>query len=183
VTAWPDSANSNDLTTILGAPIFKTNIVNGKPIVRLDGGDDVLEKALLAWQAPITLGVVAKMGVDATVISGGAAKLSLYGTDSATNTIRGGINADLLLAAETMPQTAFRAISAIFANSGSGFWINGVSAGPPADTVGTSDLVESILIALGPADIAEIVVYNNQALGSTDRAALDSYLMAKYGLT
>lgn len=34
VTAWPDSSGNGNNATKVGAPIFKTNIVNGKPVVR-----------------------------------------------------------------------------------------------------------------------------------------------------
>lgn len=187
VATWPDSAGSTDLTTLLGAPVFKTNIVNAKPIVRLNGVDDVMDSGVIAWQAPITIAIVAKMTGDGstapTIISGGATKISLYGTDGGANTIRGGVNTDAVLANTAVPMSAFHCMTAIFANSGSGFWLDGVSTSPASDLVGTSDLVTQVLLGFGPADVAEIVIYNNQALGSTDRAALDSYLMAKYGLT
>lgn len=186
VATWSDSAGSTDLTTLLGGPVFKTNIVNAKPIVRLNGVDDVMDSGVIAWQAPITISIVAKMTGDGstapTIISGGSDKISLYGADSGANTIRGGVNTDAVLANTAVPMSAFHCMTAIFANSGSGFWLDGVSTSPASDLVGASDLVTQVLLGFGPADVAEIVIYNNQALGSTDRAALDSYLMAKYGL-
>lgn len=186
VATWSDSAGSTDLTTLLGGPVFKTNIVNTKPIVRLNGVDDVMDSGVIAWQAPITIAIVAKMTGDGstapTIISGGATKISLYGTDGGANTIRGGVNTDAVLANTAVPMSAFHCMTAIFADTGSGFWLDGVSTSPAADLVGASDLVTQLLLGFGPADVAEIIVYDNQALGSTDRAALDSYLMGKYGI-
>ena len=38
VTTWTDSSgNGNSPSTTLGTPIFKTNILNGKPVIRFDG--------------------------------------------------------------------------------------------------------------------------------------------------
>lgn len=46
VSSWPDgSGTANTLSQATGGnqPLFKTNIVNGKPVVRFDGIDDWLE--------------------------------------------------------------------------------------------------------------------------------------------
>lgn len=47
VSTWPDlSGNSNDLTaTTTLRPLYKTNILNAKPVVRFDGVNDVMAKA------------------------------------------------------------------------------------------------------------------------------------------
>src|SRR5262245_37132262 len=55
VGTWTDgSGNGRDLTQATAAkkPTYKTNIVNGKPVVRFDGVDDRLKAAGFTWNQP-----------------------------------------------------------------------------------------------------------------------------------
>lgn len=48
LTTWPDSSgNGRDVTQATGSkkPLYKTAILNGKPVVRFDGSDDILVRA------------------------------------------------------------------------------------------------------------------------------------------
>lgn len=186
VTTWPDKAGSTDLTTLLGTPTFVANAQNSLPAVRLDGVDSVMDAGAVALTAPLTIAVVAKMTGDGstapTIISGGSQKILLYGTDGGTNQIKGGVNADLVLASETVPMSAFHVMAAVFANSGSNFWLDGAAKNPASDLVGTAATVDQILLGFGPADICELIIYDNQALSSGDIGVLNDYLLAKYGL-
>jgi hypothetical protein len=45
VAAWSDASGQNNNTaqaTVARRPVYKTNVVNGKPVVRFDGADDAL---------------------------------------------------------------------------------------------------------------------------------------------
>ena len=58
VATWPDSSgNSNDATqgTAADRPLYRTNIVNGLPIVRFDGANDFLESPYAASDAAADL--------------------------------------------------------------------------------------------------------------------------------
>src|SRR5687767_7057806 len=70
VTTWEDSHTSNhDATQATGAakPIYKTGIVNGKPVVRFDGVDDFLGLTSLPAGAAKTLIIVAKQRINNAV--------------------------------------------------------------------------------------------------------------------
>lgn len=58
VGTWEDeSGNDNDLSqgTAANQPVFKTNILNGKPVLRFDGSNDFIEAtSLLVTDSPFT---------------------------------------------------------------------------------------------------------------------------------
>jgi len=58
VSTWADeTGNANDLTAGI-APTFKTGVINGEPVVRFDGVDDVLDTAFFAISQPYQIFIV-----------------------------------------------------------------------------------------------------------------------------
>ena len=75
VGTWSDlSGNGNDATQATAAkkPTYKTNIQNGKPVVRFDGADDYLQTATIgALAQPNTVCIVGALGVGDFLLDGG----------------------------------------------------------------------------------------------------------------
>lgn len=179
VATWEDeSGNNDDATQGTGAnqPTYKTNIVNGLPVVRFDGGNDYLQTTSLTAQ---TLFIVCNHGDGATfsnyrrLIQPTAAAFHYYGDNGTGNYaigagITGGnfrVNGAATMSAGTL--SAFRVV------------------GIEADAAATDTYPIGISIGgfsqhlLG--DIAEIVAYSG-VLSGGDRILVETYLMDKYGI-
>lgn len=197
VDAWADSSGSgNDVTqgTGMKRPTFKTNQLNGLPVVRFDGIDDTLFK-LAATGFSCTEGhtVIAVLNPTTAVGFGmGVVTNPIYNEMRQTG---GGGTAEWMI-----PSGSFQVNSA---GSLEGLWkvwsgtftvasqlielfINGVSQGTQLDDTGPLAVSD---IYLGSrtdmyhwlGDIAEVLVYD-AALGATDRENVENYLIAKYAL-
>src|SRR3990167_3932393 len=65
VTTWTDSSgNSNDATqsTAANKPIYKTSIINSKPVLRFDGSNDQMNVPALSGTAMSIITVASKTG-------------------------------------------------------------------------------------------------------------------------
>lgn len=193
VSSWTDSSgNNNNATqdTSDAQPIFKTNILQGKPVLRFDGVNDKLSETLSGVSnTNYTVFLVAK-----SVLATGSFRVALgYGSGTggilwmgqfdSTNeiTISGSQNGnDLKSGADTLTNHVYSAVL----NSGTLYgYIDGVSAGSgiisdrPSDYLTIGSYSSNSLFWQG--DIAEVIVYNS-SLNDTDRQQVENYLNTKY---
>jgi len=188
VAAWTDSSGSgNNMAQSDSSmrPIYKTNILNGQPVVRFDGVDDYL--VLPSSVGISTLFLVIKH-------STGTGDYQHF-VGSASNGIGGypwhGGSGTSLLYNLTVPS---------YVQDGSG-WVDGVSIAPTSilkpttfSLITLEPTQASIFQAIATwvpqnaqdrnfnGDYAEIIAYNS-TLSTTDRQSVETYLGAKYGIT
>lgn len=201
VDTWTDSSgNGYDATaTLTTRPLLKTNIVNGKNVVRFDGSNDYMTCGnAYAWGTDLTFVVVFKFNAVVNfqqIISkstGGAGGMELRRnvgndllqfTDNVASTISGTANLD-----------AFHIHVCQFNNTtfSNGYFKDGATNnGSNTFAAPMSDKSTSILLGARnvgtPAlfanmDLAEIVVYD-RVITTTERDAIEVYLGSKYGIT
>lgn len=168
VATWADSSGSgNDATQSTAGyrPIYKTGIVNGLPVVRLDGADDWLSTPSIGSIATWTVFVVAKN----TTMSG--AYFLAAGSDNAaliTDFTAGKweyYDSPRTVIGNTST-TLFAVITSAVGGSAGGVWYIGRAASAGVHWGG---------------DIAEIVAYNS-LLSAGQITQVQGYLAAKYGL-
>ncbi len=181
VSVWPDSsANKYDLASYGSAPIFKTNIVNGKPVVRFPVGNYGLNNYNnIGVPSPNTLICVANLPVDGRMMNGNGGQifhiaggqLSLY--DGGL-----GVGGPNILG-------AFHVLTAVVNGAASHLFVDGVQVA--TWTTGGNQVSAVFMMTAGDnvnyysGDMAEFLIYNS-ALSTTDRQNVENYLKAKYGL-
>lgn len=167
VTTWADSSgNARDAAqaTVANKPLYITNVVGGKPVVRFDGINDHLITPSIAAMAATTVFLVVKnanatssyafiMGADNNAIISEfvAGKWEYYITP---RTQIGNTST-----------TAFQIIKTNVGSSSLGTWFVG-SASAAGNPIA--------------ADIAEIIVYNS-VLSAGNESSVTAYLQNKYG--
>lgn len=202
VGTWADSSgNARDATqaTAAAKPLYKVSIVNGKPVVRFDGVDDLLTVASFAqpaeWTAFAVAAKVTGTSVDAilnTDNGGGSrhAQQLRFSGNSTVQSIAFNTAPGAFTDGEGGTNTGFQVLSAVRSAAAVQAWVNGTSGGSTA-TTGTP-AAPSVAAWLGmtsgastsenlTGDIAEILYYNS-ALSTADRDAVESHLGAKYGI-
>lgn len=186
VATWLDSSGSaNDATqgTAANRPLYKTGILNGKPVVRFDATNDGMLTANNVFTAlPISFFVV-YMGN-----GNGNARRTIQGVGGANWLIGPYLNEWRVfnggfIGAGGLTPGAFR-VHTFIQNAGGGtFWLNGSLVGSNANTAVPNT------IALGAAgtfveaidgDVAEIIGYNTDV--SSQRTAIEAYLKAKWNI-
>jgi hypothetical protein len=205
VATWPDqSGNGNNFAQGTGAnqPIFKTAIVNSKPVVRFDGINDLLVcTASLIGTSSSFYTVIAVCNLASisagphNYFSSGVAglnysvqlrrdtsNLSYYHNDGGSG----------VPAQETggVATGVWNVISADWNGSNIHLWRNGTLKATVGSTTqlgfGTNNAVGAFDPAISgqywDGDIAEVLIYNS-ALSATDRVNVENYLGAKYGIT
>jgi hypothetical protein len=197
VGLWIDSSSSgNDVIQVTGMkmPTFKTNILNGLPIVRFDGIDDTMYK-LAATGFACTEGhtVIAVLN-PTTAVSYGMAVV----TNPIYNEMRqngGGGVAQWMLPSGLYQVDGLDYIEAMWKVWSGTFtvaselielFINGVSQGTQLDNAGPLAVSDIYIGSRVDAyhwlgDIAEVLVFD-AALGATDRQNIENYLVSKYAL-
>lgn len=194
VGAWPDSSISvNDATqgTAAKKPIFKTGILNGKPVVRFDGTDDTLVAgAAIGITGNHTYFVVVKMpnadyASPLWVTADDGAGVNLTGR--ADGSIDYGIPWSQNSGASYYDGTSFYIFSLTFdgttyrlRKNGTGL-VSAATASAPSNRtprIGKSDALPTAL----NGDLAEIIIYNS-TLSQTDHNLVGNHLATKYGLT
>jgi hypothetical protein len=198
VATWTDSSgNGRDATqgTASLRPTYRTNVVNGLPIVRGDESDDslVLPDFLTGFTAG-TLFWVAKVGADPPGGDNSAPALFFgsHGSDEHWpwtdgniyygfgSTVRHTVG-DLA----TSLADAFRVWANISAASDWRVYLNGsLEFSTITNTVGFGTTPTMFRAGTGArfrGDVAEILVYS-RALSDTERQQVEDYLMDKYGL-
>lgn len=192
VASWPDSSGSGrhaTQATSANQPIYKTSIVNGKPVVRFADSSDMLDVATAGTYTGTTMFAVVRSmatgdhsirrhatngGIEWRVTSG---KIGLDKRGQA-NIVNGAI---------ALSTTNFNVVALVnnetanehrhYVNgTADNFLVGGENVGSDgAFTIGPPG-------ATGNHDIAELIIYNT-ALSTGDRNLVTAYLGAKYGIT
>ena len=188
VAPWPDqSGQGNDLVQATGdkKPSYQTNEINGRPVVRSDGTDDVLS-ALFTLSDPVEYFLVAKQIAhadgDTLIADGDLSNSLLLQMINPTRKVRmysgsdGGPEGD--------PGAGFHIYTCLFNGASSELWFDGASQGS-ADC-GTSVLVGVSLfggnIGFAQIDIAEFCLFS-AVLSSFNRNSMHRYLSSRYAIS
>lgn len=198
VGTWGDSSGTgHDVTqgTATKKPTFKTNIVNGLPVVRFDGTNDLLSSGLVNFtNATATIFIVctgsSTANGDALVVD--AADGNTFYEMRVDSTSQLAFRAVTLgtTTEDTQSQTGtFMVMGGVRGTSSVTAYINGVtnSSATPSGSQKTGNSKFQIgEFGLGfqffGGDIAEVLFYNND-IGTTNRQAVEDYLGAKYAIT
>jgi len=201
VASWTDSSGlANDATQATGSkqPLYKTNIVNGKPVVRFDVTDDVLGATLdssiptdfttiiVIWpntifNYTIYLGGQPDPSDDpwtfGPVIHGSGSGTIYAGIDSANRIDTGGG----YYTAQAWQILTLRKSGAASGNLS--LWINGGNLKQNTGLTSGAPTGDKMYFAPGAdVDVAEIIVYYS-ALSTLDRQRIEWYLAEKYAIS
>jgi hypothetical protein len=192
VTTWEDStANNVDVTQATGAakPTYKTAILNGLPVVRFDGTDDVLRAASAI--TPRHVFVVAKYAAASFISNSGYSGL-ISGEGAAA--------AHLILTGEATGGTSTKfyneTITTAYHKNGTSFAETDMQA--PMNTFGVLSISSTAFTSMNPqlgqdrnngqagrfwnGDVAEALMYDS-VLSTDDRRLVEAYLGDKYAIT
>lgn len=192
VSSWTDlSGQGNHATQATGTkqPTYKTNVLNGRPVVRFDGVDDYLQTA--AFSAPLsqpsTMFVVCSFsGLSDTATDGLTAGARHLLVQSGATTV--GISAGTYLSYTDASPSGVSIWSALYNGTTSELYRNGASKA--AGNAGTNQLAGLTIGAdhRAPAaadyiqgDMPEIILYN-RALSASERRTVEQYLGRRYGV-
>ena len=182
VETWENAGSGNDATEATNKPTFKTNIINGLPVIRFDGVNDQLVTGTNTLTQPTMAFCVAKHN------GSGPETLYAAGLNFLVEVNRTANQLDLYpspLKAGYTSGTFFQS-TVLASGSSSQVWLNGSGSGTGSFTTSAgSDLKIGVW---GPGsdpftgDIAEIIAYDS-VLSDSDREAVEDYLGTKYGIT
>jgi hypothetical protein len=196
VSTWTDSSGTgNNATQATGVnqPIFKTNIVNGKPTVRFDGSNDSL--TFSSSPADTSVFVVASLGV-APASQTAYAPFTVFGTGTPlagidltcrlTGTNWGVYVGSDLSSGEDLVNGTFNIIEATTSGAGTVIYRNGVQKATSGSRSNGDGSTAQIASQTGSSrwfngDIAEILIYDS-VLSQIDRTNVEKYLSAKYAI-
>ena len=187
VTTWTDSSglgNNATQAVVDNKPLYKVNIINGKPVVRYDGIDDLLDVTTLAINQPDTIFIA----VDLDVVTGGHHFFDTSG--GARQLINGagwGMYAGTPLDGVGAPDTNPYILSAVFNGVSSALYANGTLK--VSGDAGANGLSGNIHICAGTGgadvaidgDVSEVIIYSS-ALSDANRMKVEDYLSAKWGI-
>jgi hypothetical protein len=190
VSSWPDSSGNGHAGTQSGSsrPIYKTNVVNGKPVLRFAAANSTTLNITspILGQSPWTALYVIKPPNNSTELyaigsaPGGGLYAAGFGGDgniyAASRDMAGAIGGGSLYASFTV-FTTIATLTPSLTVYGNGTSLGFSASGSP----NSSDFARIVNIT-STGDVAEIILYN-VALGSTDRANIEKYLGVKYGIT
>jgi hypothetical protein len=184
VATWPDSSgNSNDATQAVAAnrPLYRTNIINGLPVVRFDAANDHMDTPNNVFNAnPFSVFIVFSGTVAAAthraINDNGGANFGI-GTDTASIIVFNGAFIGAAGLVDDVPVLA----TYIHDGANASFWVDGVLAGTNAqvNTPGRIRLSAPVGDTLN-GDIAEVLAYTADL--TAQRAAIEAYLTTKYAL-
>lgn len=207
VGTWIDSSGAGNNGTGSGTPIYKTGIVNSKPVVRFGGSTQHVTTPYLPtgqisvfcvgkW-AVLTTNILTMLG-SAQVVGGspsGGFVITNYGSGSPYNTILlqtglGGTWNDGTSGTGGTLTTNFHLLELVIAAGSTKLYLDTVNIINDA-THGAINGVNFLWLGGNPTDqsdyhylngdIAEVLCYNS-ALSDANRASVKGYLIAKYGL-
>jgi hypothetical protein len=188
VAAWADSGpNARNLTQATGTsqPTYRTNVLNGHPTVRFDGGDSLVSAAF-AFAQPATTFVVGRMsvitGFNQYFVDGLTTNVqALFATPTTYSTYAG-----TAIVSDGVSNIAFRLLCAVVNGAVSRMRTDG-----GAGTGGNAGTGSYNGVRLGSAgagnatfltgDIAEVIIYAG-VLSPANMNAIGAYLAGKYGV-
>lgn len=190
VGTWPDSDDSaNDATqaTAGAKPSLQTAELNGHSVVRFDGGDK-LTPASGVVDATQTIFFVAKNTGTTThnvIIATGSGADGLGVMSQVQSSGKWGVYDTTPRYADSGISSTFVVASLVRDGTNNKFYLDGVADGVVTQSAGNvfsehhigNDQYGDGLIG----DLAELIIININ-LDATDRAAVEAYLAAKYGL-
>lgn len=173
-------------------PVYKTGIVNGKPVARFDGSDDYLDAALdVSGYSAITVGIAfapkntTQSGIFsccATVNSGSAFLLIQRDTTNTRIYVNGGYRWTIAQATDT-----FASYVLTWDGTTWKLWVNGTAQSDY--TGGSTDKATATHCWIGAgfptysnSDVEEVLIYNSALGATTDAATLVSYLRSRIGV-
>ncbi len=186
VTNWPDSStNGINATLAAGAPQFKTNVLNGRPVVRFDttGNNYYNFKELtnintVFWVLKESTNGLHFMLGDSTYYDfhRGLNGEIFYGADASTNVVNGTtrLMGTVVNPTTTLLGSASNGVASVFR------LVSVVTAGNCR--AGRISLDRTLAGRSWNGDIAEIIIYN-RALTPAEESSVGLYLTQKYGLT
>lgn len=196
VVTWSDlSGNANDGTQATAGkrPIYKTGIVNGKPVVRFDGTDDFITYPSISLGTQNSFFIVYRPRTSTAghVLLGGAAGnyASYIDATSMFYSAKSGVTQYSVSVAHggfTINSTYI--LSIVRNNTSVSFYKNGVQLGT-TQTLGFNDTIS--LSALGAyadgttvliEDEPEVLIYAS-APADNQRKQMENYLGTKYAIT
>jgi hypothetical protein len=211
VTTWADSSSAaNNVTQATGSkkPLYKTGIINAKPVVRFDASDDNLNKSAFDLSAT---NAISGFAVFTAAAGGGDRMIVDIGDGTAgngnwnvarvsANTVQANHFGDVGLSGwettgtlTTTPKCVCVITDRTLTTNETKIYLNGTQDGAATsnNNNGTGNFSATYPINVGSrgngtslpsgADIAEIIVYAI-ALGTTVRQSVERYLSAKYAL-
>jgi hypothetical protein len=197
IVTWVDkSGRGYSPTQGTGAnqPLFKTNILNGKPVIRFDGSNDQLTKTSYYDVGLFSLFIVCTYG--GTNQSSYSISNGSLGTGMATSYVSPNLISRYVQGTSTAKDvnesistpTGFHLWDCYADGTNYYLYDNGVSQGSIAATINTNTInrldiagnVAGSFILNG--DIAEFIVYN-YALASGDQILIRKYLANKWGIS
>jgi hypothetical protein len=191
IATWSDlSGNSRDAAQATSTKrfLYKTNIINGLPIARADGSDDLMVTSAFTLNQPCTVFAVIVQRTDPTmnkgILDGGGSAYTRYVYYPASgNTI--GIYAGTTLGGPTIVTGTPYYLTAIFNGASSSIRVNG---GTPSSGNAGSSAASGFTIGAayngasaeyGQTDFGEIFAYNS-VLSAGDLSDVHNYLAAKW---
>lgn len=203
VATWTDrSGNGRNATQATGTkrPLYKTNIINGKPALLFDNSDDCLQTAAIdltgtngvtvyAVVSGITAGAVAMIAETSATAATNSGAWNLF--RQADNTIaasaRGGSSSNFTTTATVT--TGATVITAVYdlslTTNEVTVWLNGTSAGARGSNNNQTVNFGNFALNIGSRNngaslplngyVAELLIYNT-AHNSTQRGLIETYL-------
>ena len=198
VETWPDfSGNGNDATQPFASkkPIYKVNIVNGRPILRLDGMDDFMETSAFASDLSqpntvIVAVIVNNIEGDSLYIFEGIDMAKRHGVLSNITRTPDGLYAYAGVVFQpnvAFPKGTIHIHTVLFNGAASEYWLDGASQG--TGDVGAHVLSGATMgsnVGGGAArldgDYYSIIVYDGD-IGASNRRRVEEYLAQRLGIT
>jgi hypothetical protein len=195
VTTWNDSSGlGNNVTQATGSaqPTYRTNVVNGMPVVRGDGGDHLSKASVVTPNEQHTIMIVLKVSGtnSAAPFYNGNAGANGYGFFQDGSGTRGVLFGGAVAKSDGTPSaTNFEIWTHQWNGSNSTFWVNGVeeTLTDTATAPGAPPNGDTLVMGLAGSnqwngDVAEILVWDN-VISAPDRTTAHDYLGAKYAIT
>lgn len=189
VANWLDQSSArNDATeaSTLNQPVYRKNVLNGKPVVRFDGSDDWLRLDVPFDPKDTTLFIVAKWNAvndHGRVVgdTGAEGFLRNIGTDPAGRLMRPDNHSYKVLYQSGVRRSLNGGSIFDNINIRNQFFIYSMQPTLNAADIKWFGRTETNNVAYWSGDIAEVIAYS-YAMSDSKRRAVEKYLGTKYGL-
>ncbi len=208
VTTWPDSSGyGNDAVSATGRePVFKTGIVNGKPVVRFTNANSTyltISDDTSLDPDEISIIIVSMHTGSSDSWAPYLIKTSTYNWDDGYGFARNNNNNNFLfyidrynqnVVSENYSPNSYDISTLVYDNVNVELFKDGTSAGTDAYTNNINNSTNKMYIGASPdnngsgatlfldGDIAEIIVYK-KGINDAERTIIENYLKVKYGIT